>query len=79
MLENYTMAALDFSRCIEKDDTNFTAYFYRGYSHEMLENAEMALENYMKACERGSPEGCNEYHRLSAETGEAERSPGSNE
>jgi len=70
MLENYTMAAMDFSRCIENDDTNFTAYYYRGYAHEMLESTEMALENYMKACERGSPEGCNEYHRLSENLGE---------
>ena len=77
MLEDYKMAALDFSRYIEEDDYSFTAYYYRGYAHEMLDNTEMALENYMKACERGSPEGCNDYHRLQKELGENGGSPGS--
>ena len=67
MMENYSMAVMDFSRYVEKDDVGFAAYYYRGYAHEMLDNTEKALESYMKACERGSPEGCNDYHRLSKE------------
>jgi len=64
MLENYSMAALDFSRYLESDDNSFAAYYYRGYAHEMLDSTDKALENYLNACERGSPEGCNDYQRL---------------
>lgn len=74
MVEDYSMAVSDFSRNIEMDDINFAAYYYRGYSLEMLDDTEKALESYLKACERGSPEGCNEYQRLMKE---AERSGGS--
>ena len=64
MVENYSMAIMDFSRYVEVDDISFTAHYYRGYSHEKLDNTEKAMESYLKACERGSPEGCNDYQRL---------------
>jgi tetratricopeptide (TPR) repeat protein len=75
MLENYPMAAMDFSRCLEKDTTNFTAYYYRGYAHEKLESIDMALENYRKACEWGSVDGCNDHERLLKEKEEREEPP----